>query len=252
MPAITQPGGSIRLTNVSIVRLKKAGVRLEVAAYSNSVGAFRAGIESDADAVLQTRAVFSCAKKGTLAPRADIEAAFGAGVATGDAAVLVLKHGDVQEGEVERGARLAALFRDVAAIVAAKCADPRTARPYPPALVERALREAGFSLAVHRGAKEQALRAVALLAARPDVLPIARARMRLRVTVPAAGEWRVARARGRARARRRSCQPGGRRRTPAPAAGIPAHQNPRGAATAHQLTGDTNGRRAIARTTRAA
>ena len=69
MPAITQPGGSIRLTNVSIVRLKKAGVRLEVAAYSNSVGAFRAGIESDADAVLQTRAVFSCAKKGTLPPR---------------------------------------------------------------------------------------------------------------------------------------------------------------------------------------
>jgi ribosome maturation protein SDO1 len=226
MPAITQPGGSIRLTNVSIVRLKKAGVRLEVAAYSNSVGAFRAGIESDADAVLQTRAVFSCAKKGTLAPRADIEAAFGAGVSSGDAAVLVLKHGDVQEGEVERGARLAALFRDVAAIVAAKCADPRTARPYPPALVERALREAGFSLAVHRGAKEQALRAVALLAARPDVLPIARARMRLRVTVPAAGECGGGGGGGGgdgARARGEETQLSTRRRrSPAPAAGIPA------------------------------
>jgi len=230
MPAISQPAGSVKLTNVCVVRLRRGGAKLEVAAYANSVGAWRAGLERDPDAVLQTRAVFTCAARGTLAPRADIEAALGAGVAAEDAAVQVLNLGVVQEGEVERGARLvraarargagvvtavgvaaggegrrrrraddplalslslaraqAALYRDVAATAAGLCADPRTARPVSAALVERALRAAGFSLAPSRSAKENALRAVAALSARPDLLPLARARMRLRVTVPPAG-----------------------------------------------------------------
>jgi ribosome maturation protein SDO1 len=37
MPAIQQPVGQVRLTNVAIVRLKKGKRRFEVAAYPNKV-----------------------------------------------------------------------------------------------------------------------------------------------------------------------------------------------------------------------
>ena len=185
-----QPAGSVRLTNVCLVKLKRGGVKLEVAAYANSVHAWRAGLERNVDAVLQTRAVFSNAARGVLAPRRDLEAAFGPGVDAAEAALLVLRDGEAPEGEVERDIRLAALFRAVAERVAESCVDAETRRPVPAALIERALRAAGYSLAPSRGAKEQAPRAIAALAARPDLLPpLERARMRLRVTVPTSGAF---------------------------------------------------------------
>ena len=52
---IGQPVGQVRLTNVAIVRLKKAGKRFEVAAYKNKVLNWRARVEADVNEVLQVR-----------------------------------------------------------------------------------------------------------------------------------------------------------------------------------------------------
>ena len=48
-----QPVGQKRLTNICIVRLKRHGKRFEVAAYRNTVVAWRQGVEKDIDEVLQ-------------------------------------------------------------------------------------------------------------------------------------------------------------------------------------------------------
>ncbi len=52
---------------------------------------------------------------------------------------------------------LGALFKDVATIIAEKCVNPGTQRPYTVSMIERALRDAHFSVDPKRGAKQQAL-----------------------------------------------------------------------------------------------
>lgn len=84
----------------------------------------------------------------------------------------------------ERALIYESLFRDIATIVAEKCVNPETLRPYTLSLVEKALRDSHFSVNPAKTAKQQALKAVAVL---KELLPIERARMRVRVTLPAAG-----------------------------------------------------------------
>jgi ribosome maturation protein SDO1 len=144
--------------------------------------------ETDLDEVLQTTAVFANVGRGVLAAEADVAAAFG----TTDAEAVcrrILAEGDVQVSDREREVEAAALFKDVAAAVAARCVHPGTGRPYTATMVERALRGAGAALDPKRPAKAQALEAIALL--KGAGLPIERARMRLRVTAPAAGAGEV-------------------------------------------------------------
>ena len=50
---INQPSGQIKLTNVSIVKLKKGKKKFEIACYQNKVQDFRKGVEKDLDEVLQ-------------------------------------------------------------------------------------------------------------------------------------------------------------------------------------------------------
>lgn len=45
------PQNQKRLTNVAVVRLKKGGIRVEVACYPNTVEAYRDKIETDLDKV---------------------------------------------------------------------------------------------------------------------------------------------------------------------------------------------------------
>ena len=174
------PTGQKRLTNIAVVRLKRQGKRFEVACYRNKVANWRSGVETDLDEVLQTEAVFSSVSRGVLAKDEDLQAAFG----TADAravCVRILAEGDVQVSDRERAVEMGALFRDVAAAVAARCVNTATRRPFTVSMVERALKDAGFSVDGKRPAKAQAADAVALLAARG--LPIERARMRLRAVV---------------------------------------------------------------------
>lgn len=216
---IQQPSGQIKLTNVSLVRLKKGKKRFEIACYKNKVLEWRQGIETDLDNVLQIPSVFLNVSKGQTAPSAELAKAFGAGVKT-DAIILeILRKGELQVGEKERSAQLERVHAEVVSIVAAKLVDPRTKRVYTPGMIEKALdmlssqaheavndktnrpeatdedataaaaaltqkpKHHWTGVVATKSAKSQALEAMkALIAAQP--IPVARARMKLRITCP--------------------------------------------------------------------
>lgn len=86
-------------------------------------------------------------------------------------------------GEKEREHDLSALRKEIATLVAEKCVDPETQRPYPVGVIDKAMTEAGFSAKQGKTAKSQVSEVIRLLQADAK-LPIQRARMRVRVTMP--------------------------------------------------------------------
>lgn len=215
---INQPSNQIKLTNVSLVRLKKGKKRFEIACYKNKVLEWRSGIETDLDNVLQIPNVFLNVSKGQTAPKEDLEKAFGKGKPTDDIVLEILKKGELQVGDKERAAHLERVHNEVVGIVASKLVDPRTKRVYTSGMIEKALdmlssqahggdrsntasaagtpatgddgeakprtREHSWTgVVTTKSAKSQALDAMkALIAFQP--IPVARARMRLRVSCP--------------------------------------------------------------------
>ncbi|TFY57566.1 hypothetical protein EVG20_g8495 [Dentipellis fragilis] len=181
---INQPSNQIKLTNVSIVRLKKGGKRFEIACYKNKVQEWRNKVETDLDDVLQIANVFVNVSKGEVAKSGDLKKAFG----TDDRDSVVkeiLAKGDLQVAEKEREHDLTALRREIATLVAEKCVDPATQAPYSVSIIERAMTEAGYSVRAGKNAKSQVSECIKLLQTN-STLPIQRARMRIRITLPAA------------------------------------------------------------------
>lgn len=67
----------------------------------------------------------------------------------------ILKKGEVQVGEKERDHDLTSLRKEIATLVAEKCVDPATQRPYPVGMIEKAMAEAGYSVKPNKNAKSQ-------------------------------------------------------------------------------------------------
>ncbi|KAI4124625.1 MAG: hypothetical protein LQ338_004704 [Usnochroma carphineum] len=213
---INQPSNQIRLTNVSLVRLKKGKKRFEIACYKNKVLEYRSGVETDLDNVLQIPSVFLSVSKGQTAPTEDLKKAFGPKTPLNDIIMEILNKGEMQVGEKERHAQLERVHNEVLDIVAGKLVDPRSKRVYTTGMIEKALDQlSSHGGAAHKSegsgtatptngesgkekakemptwtgvvttksAKSQALDAMkALIAWQP--IPVSRARMRLRVTCP--------------------------------------------------------------------
>ncbi|KAI1213062.1 UPF0023 family protein [Annulohypoxylon truncatum] len=217
---INQPSNQIKLTNVSLVRLKKGKKRFEIACYKNKVLEWRSGIETDLDEVLQIPNVFLNVSKGQTAPSAELAKAFGKDKPLNDIILEILNKGELQVGEKERAAQLDRVHNEVVSIVASKLVDPRTKRVYTTGMIEKALdmlssqahhqqgdkkgTETGSGVGTPatgddaeakprtkehnwtgvvttKSAKSQALEAMkALIAHQP--IPVTRARMRLRIT----------------------------------------------------------------------
>lgn len=136
---ISQPSNQIKLTNVSLVRLKKGKKRFELACYKNKVMEWRQGIETDLDEVLQIPTVFLNVSKGQTAPKEDLAKAFGKDKPTDDIILEILKKGELQVGDKERAAQLDRVHNEVISIVASKLVDPRTKRVYTTGMIEKAL-----------------------------------------------------------------------------------------------------------------
>ncbi|KAH7041052.1 SBDS protein C-terminal domain-containing protein [Microdochium trichocladiopsis] len=136
---INQPSNQIKLTNVSLVRLKKGKKRFEIACYKNKVLEWRSGIEKDLDEVLQIPNVFLNVSKGQTAPTADLEKAFGKKTTTDEIILEILNKGELQVGEKERAAQMDRVHNEVISIVASKLVDPRTKRVYTTGMIEKAL-----------------------------------------------------------------------------------------------------------------
>ena len=138
---INQPSNQIKLTNVSMVRLKKGKKRFEIACYKNTVQSYRAGHETDLDNVLQIPNVFLNVSKGQVAPNDEIVKAFGKGVSRDEIIMEILQKGELQVGEKERAQELERVHREVVEIVAGRLVDPKTKRVYTTGMVEKALEQ---------------------------------------------------------------------------------------------------------------
>ncbi|KAK7611378.1 Shwachman-Bodian-diamond syndrome protein [Phyllosticta citricarpa] len=216
-----QPVNQIKLTNVSLVRMKKGKKRFEIACYKNKVLEWRSGVEKDLDNVLQIPNVFINVSKGQVANKEDLSKAFGKDKPLDDIILEILNKGELQVGEKERNAQLERVHNEVVDIVAGRLVDPKTKRVYTTGMIEKALDQLSSQTAqapaqhasgtstpttsstaaangadaprkdlprwtgvtTTKSAKSQALEAMkALIAHQP--IPVARARMRLRITCP--------------------------------------------------------------------
>ncbi|KAL7527575.1 hypothetical protein ACHAWF_002232 [Thalassiosira exigua] len=174
---ITQPLNQVRLTNVAVVRLSRAGHRFEVACYRNKIVNYRQGTETDLSEVLQTERVFANVSKGQFANAKALKKAFG----TSDEEEIcrrILDKGDVQVTDRERAAGMESTLREVSGMVAEKCVHPVTRRPYTVAQVRDAMKAAGFMVHPARNAKQQFLECVKVIQ-KKGVLEIERAKMKL-------------------------------------------------------------------------
>eukprot|EP00210_Caulerpa_lentillifera_P003786 g3617.t1 len=179
MPSgLKQPIGQKRLTNIAVVRLRKAGSVFEVACYKNKVSNWRAEIETDLDEVLQTTAIFSNVSKGIMAKEADLQRAFHT-IDEQQICIEILSKGELQVSEKERKLEYDNLYKDVASILAEKCVDPKTNRQYTATIIERALKDVHFNPDLKKSAKQQAFsEALPLLQER---FSIQRANMRVQL-----------------------------------------------------------------------
>ncbi|RDX63164.1 Ribosome maturation protein SBDS [Mucuna pruriens] len=178
--SLLQPIGQKRLTNVAVVRLKKHGMRFEIACYPNTVLSWRSGVEKDLDEVLQSHTVYTNVSKGVLAKSKDLIASFG----TDDhpkICLQILKKGELQVAGKERESMLSSQFRDIATIVMHKTYNPETQRPYTISMIERLMREVHFAVDPHSTSKKQALEVIQEL---QKQFPIKRCPLRIRATAP--------------------------------------------------------------------
>ena len=164
--------------------------------------------ETHLDDVLQISNVFVNVSKGEVAKHGDLQKAFGKAsvddivkevrscvpqlptLLTFAHCYQILTKGEVQVGEKERDHDLSSLRKEIATLVAEKCVDPATQKPYPVGMIEKAMTEAGYSVKQGKNAKSQVAECIKLLQSDSN-LPIQRARMRIRVTVPSADEQRL-------------------------------------------------------------
>lgn len=178
-----QPTNQKRLTNVAVVRLKKCGKRFEIASYPNKVVSWRNKVETDIDEVLQTHTVFTNVSKGEVAKATDLKLAFGTDNPD-EICLEILAKGELQVSEKERHAQLESMFRDIATIVADKCVNPDTNRPYTVTMIEKAMKDLHFSVKPTRNTKQQALDVIKQFKEK-QTINIQRAYMRLKLVIPA-------------------------------------------------------------------
>ncbi|KAJ2816284.1 hypothetical protein IWW50_006555 [Coemansia erecta] len=180
---IFQPNTKIRLTNVSIVRLRKGGKRFEVACYKNKVTEWRTGVEKDIDEVLQIHQVYMNVSKGEVAKTDMLQKCF----KTEDVDKVIdeiLMKGEQQVSDKERHHQLDNMFRDIATVVVEMCINPNTQQQYTVTMVEKAMSDIHYSVNTNRSAKQQALDVIKQLQEQ-GTIPIARAQMRIRIAMPA-------------------------------------------------------------------
>ncbi|AET40960.1 guanine nucleotide exchange factor SDO1 Ecym_7108 [Eremothecium cymbalariae DBVPG len=185
MGVINQPSGQIKLTNVSMVRLKKGKKRFEVACYQNKVQDYRNGVEKDLDEVLQINQVFLNVSKGQVASKGDLTSAFGTSDQTAIIAEI-LNRGEIPLSEKERQLMLEKLTNEILTMVSAKCINPKSKKRYPPTMINKALTELKFGIVVNKPAKLQALEAIKVLVSK-QLIPIVRAKMKVKVAITSQG-----------------------------------------------------------------
>nr|ADD37992.1 Ribosome maturation protein SBDS [Lepeophtheirus salmonis] len=181
MSRINTPTNQKLLTNVAVVRIKKAGKRFEIACYKNKVLSWRQGIEKDIDEVLQSHTLFANVSKGQTAKKEDIAKAFDGVTDQTEICKIILQKGDLQVSDKERVAQQGALFKDLATTLSNKCVNPDTKRPYSISMIEKAMKECHIAIKPNKSAKQQVRDTVLKLQAS---ISIEIARMQVKLIFP--------------------------------------------------------------------
>ena len=156
--------------------------QFEIATYPNTVITWRNGAEKDVREVLQIDRVFRSVEQGEYAKSKDLKKCFG----TEDQEAIcleILKTGEIQLSEKERGSQQETLLKEICTMVAERCINSQSKRPVTVGVVERALAELHFNVDRNKNAKKQALEAIKLLESK---YPIERLPMNLKITFPLA------------------------------------------------------------------
>lgn len=182
--ALFTPTNQKRLTNVSVVRLKKGGNRYELACYPNKVRAWRDRLETNLDEVLQIQCVFTNVSKGQFANKKEMFQVFRTENEI-DIIKLILEQGELQLTEKERSVEQQSLFRDVAKMVSERCVNPETNRAYTVTMIEKMMKDCHISLKANKTAKQHALEVIKHLRS-TDGFKIAPAMMEVVVSIDSA------------------------------------------------------------------
>ena len=173
---------SQRQSGIAIVRLSKGNTKLEIACYKNKVLAYRDGIETRIDEVLQADRVFINVATGEFASNADIFYVIGKKkISEREAAHYILDHGVLQVAQGERGAELEVIMKDICTVISQKCVNKVTKKPFPAAIIEQSLKAIGVTIRLDDSVKKQALQFIKALED-SQLLPIERALMKVRCT----------------------------------------------------------------------
>lgn len=135
--------------------------------------------EKDLGEVLQTETVFMNVSKGQVAKKEDLIKAFGKDDHV-EICKEILAKGELQVSEKERHANLESTFKEIATMVADKCVNPETNRAYPVTIIEKAMKDAHYSIKPSKNVKSQALDVIKLL---KENMPIEKAQMRVKINV---------------------------------------------------------------------
>ncbi|XP_053993896.1 ribosome maturation protein SBDS-like [Hylaeus volcanicus] len=159
---LKQPRSQVRLTNIAVVRIKKKGIRFEVACFKNKILNWRSGIETNIYEVLQTDAIFENVSKGKFASHENLTRCFGT-TDTLCIARTILEKGDLQVSDKERDEAHEVLFKDIATIISKRVFNKKTGLPLSISMIETALASLGFSVVSTMSAKKQAIKGTILL-----------------------------------------------------------------------------------------
>lgn len=118
-------------------------------------------------------------QKVKLRKKEDLLKAFGTDNQT-DICKEILAKGELQVSDKERHSQTEQLLKDIATTVAGICLNPELKRPYPVTIIEKAMKDAHYSVKINQSAKQQALQVIKLLKEKESI-PIERAKMRLKV-----------------------------------------------------------------------
>ncbi|ODV58562.1 guanine nucleotide exchange factor SDO1 [Ascoidea rubescens DSM 1968] len=176
---INQPSNQIRLTNVSLVRMKKGKKKFELACYNNKIQDYRSGVEKDLDEVLQIHQVFLNVSKGLVAPHNELVKAFQKSDIE-EIILEILNKGEIQLNEKERDQKIKQITNEIVTLISTKCVNPNTKKRYSPSMILKTLNQLKYHILPTKPAKVQALDAIKVLVSK-QIIPIARAQMEIKI-----------------------------------------------------------------------
>lgn len=166
--------------NYTIARINIGGENFEIIVKPDPAFAFRSGKSISISDILVIDEVFVDASKGLRASEKKLKEAFGTTDPL-EIAKIILKRGTLQLTAQQRRQLIEEKRRQIIDFISRNAVDPRTKLPHPPARIEQALEQVGFSVDPFKSVEEQANEAIKAIR---TILPISVEKVSIAVKIP--------------------------------------------------------------------